>query len=52
MQVLVWLIPVSLIMGGLGLAAFIWMLRHGQFEDPKGDARRVLAPDWDDRPKP
>jgi cbb3-type cytochrome oxidase maturation protein len=52
MDVLVWLIPASLILGGLGLVAFIWMLKRGQFDDPDGDAQRLLSPDWDDRPKP
>ncbi len=36
------LIPLSLGMGLLGLAAFFWALRHDQFADPEGDARRVL----------
>jgi len=51
MDVLVILIPVSLILGGLGLAAFFWALRSRQFEDPDGDSRRILTKDWDDRPK-
>jgi cbb3-type cytochrome oxidase maturation protein len=52
MQILGWLIPVSLGLGGLGLLAFVWALRTRQFDDPEGDARRILSPDWDDRPKP
>ncbi|MCR8724210.1 cbb3-type cytochrome oxidase assembly protein CcoS [Frigidibacter sp. ROC022] len=52
MQVLAWLIPVSLLLGGLGLAAFIWALRRGQFDDPEGDAQRFLTDDWDDHPRP
>ena len=51
MDVLVWLIPVSLFLGGVGLAAFFWALRAGQLEDPEGDSRRILNPDYDDRPK-
>ena len=51
MEVLAWLIPVSLFLGGLGLAAFFWALRSRQFEDPEGDSRRILNPDYDDRPK-
>ncbi|MEM7709553.1 MAG: cbb3-type cytochrome oxidase assembly protein CcoS [Pseudomonadota bacterium] len=42
MNVLVLLIPVSLALGGLGLAAFLWTLRHRQYDDPEGDAARVL----------
>ena len=51
MEVLIWLIPVSLFLGGLGLAAFFWALKSRQFEDPEGDSRRILHPDYDDRPK-
>ena len=52
MSVLVYLIPVSLALGGLGLLGFVWALRARQFDDPEGDARRILTDDWDDRPKP
>jgi cbb3-type cytochrome oxidase maturation protein len=51
MEVLGLLIPVSLALGGLGLAAFWWLLRRGQFDDPEGDAHRILREDFDDRPK-
>jgi cbb3-type cytochrome oxidase maturation protein len=51
MEVLAWLIPVSLFLGGLGLAAFYWALKSRQFDDPEGDSRRILNPDYDDRPK-
>ena len=52
MQILTILIPVSLLLGGIGLAAFFWALRTRQFEDPQGDASRILTKEWDDRPKP
>ncbi|MEM7613887.1 MAG: cbb3-type cytochrome oxidase assembly protein CcoS [Pseudomonadota bacterium] len=42
MNVLLLLIPVSLILGGLGLLAFALALRHGQFDDPEGNAARIL----------
>ena len=45
MNVLVILIPVSLILGGAGLAAFIWGLSHNQYEDPEGNAARILLDD-------
>ena len=42
MTVLGILIPVSLILGGLGLAAFLWSLRSDQYEDLEGDQARIL----------
>lgn len=44
------LIPVALLLGAAGLAAFIWALRSGQFDDPDGAAERILLDDYDDRP--
>ncbi len=52
MEILAWLIPISLALGGIGLAAFAWSLRSRQYDDPEGDSRRILSDDWDDRPKP
>lgn len=52
MEVLAFLIPIALFLGGLGLAAFFWALRTRQFDDPDGDARRILTKDWDDEPRP
>jgi cbb3-type cytochrome oxidase maturation protein len=47
---LLYLIPVALLLGGLGLAAFLWALRSGQFDDPDGAAQRILHDeDKDDR---
>jgi len=40
---LLFLIPVALGLGLFGLAAFIWALRSGQFEDPDGAAARILV---------
>jgi len=51
MDVLVILIPVSLFLGAVGLVAFFWLLKRGQFEDPEGDANRILSGDYDDKPK-
>jgi cbb3-type cytochrome oxidase maturation protein len=42
MNVLVLLIPISLILGGLGLLGFIWTLRARQYDDPEGHAARIL----------
>ena len=51
MDVLVFLIPVSLGLGLLGLLAFLWSLKTRQYDDPDGDSHRVLRSDFDDRPK-
>ncbi len=48
MSVLVYLIPIALFLGGLGLAAFLWSLRSGQYEDLDGAANRILLDDEDD----
>jgi cbb3-type cytochrome oxidase maturation protein len=45
MTILLLLIPAALAIGGLGLAAFFWALRNGQFEDPEGNASRILIDD-------
>jgi cbb3-type cytochrome oxidase maturation protein len=42
------LIPVALFLGLLGLGAFLWALRSGQFEDLDGAARRILNDDEKD----
>lgn len=39
------LIPISLLLGGLGLVAFTWCLKHGQYEDLEGAAERILEDD-------
>jgi cbb3-type cytochrome oxidase maturation protein len=51
MNILVILIPVSLILGGLGLAAFLWSLRSNQYDDLEGDAWRILSEDDKDPSK-
>lgn len=42
MTSLAWLIPAALFLGALGLAAFLWALRSGQFEDLEGAGWRAL----------
>ena len=48
MNTLAYLIPVALFLGGLGLAAFIWALRSGQYDDLDGAAERVLLEERED----
>ncbi len=45
METLLYLMPIALLLGGLGLAAFAWALRSGQYEDLDGAAERVLLDD-------
>ena len=52
MNILVVLIPVSLLLGGVGLAAFLWSLRANQYEDLEGDAWRILSDDEDKPDQP
>jgi len=43
------LIPAALILGALGLVAFLWSLKSGQYEDLDGAAERILLDDADDK---
>lgn len=52
MEVLAYLIPISLVLGGIGLLFFIFTVRTNQYDDPEGDAQRILSGEWDDHPKP
>lgn len=45
MGTLLYLMPIALLLGGLGLAAFVWALRSGQYQDMDGAAERVLLDD-------
>ena len=45
MSALLLLIPVALFLGLVGLAAFIWSLKSGQFDDLDGAAARILIDD-------
>jgi cbb3-type cytochrome oxidase maturation protein len=45
MTILLVLVPIALMLGLLGLAAFLWALRNGQYEDLEGAALRVLSDD-------
>lgn len=49
MTALAWLIPCALGLGLAGLAAFLWSLNSGQFEDLEGAGWRILQ---DDEPSP
>ena len=40
-----YLVPIALVLGLAGLAAFMWALGDGQYEDLDGAAERVLLSD-------
>lgn len=42
---LAFLIPIALLMGLAGLAAFFWAMRSGQYDDMDGAAHRILIDD-------
>ena len=37
-----YLIPIALLLGVIGLGAFLWSLRSGQYDDLDGAAERIL----------
>jgi cbb3-type cytochrome oxidase maturation protein len=45
MNVLVYLVPIALGLGLTGLAAFLWTLRSGQYDDLEGASLRALMDD-------
>ncbi len=51
MNAMMWLAPMSVLLGLIGLAAFIWTFAARQYDDPQGDAARILLDD-DDAPPP
>lgn len=51
MEVLIYLVPLALGLGLVGLAAFMWALKSGQFEDLDGAAWRAIG-DEDEAPRP
>ncbi|MEP6563708.1 MAG: cbb3-type cytochrome oxidase assembly protein CcoS [Mesorhizobium sp.] len=51
MSYLAFLVPVAILLGLMGLAAFMWTLRNQQYEDLDGAAARILMDDDLDKPK-
>lgn len=51
MTVLLYLIPVALLLGAVGLLAFIWSLKSGQYNDLDGAAQRILLDDDENPPQ-
>lgn len=50
MNSLLFLVPIALGMGLVGLIAFFWSLRHDQFEDLDGAAARILIDEEEEGP--
>lgn len=51
MTIVLLLAPFSLLLALTGLGAFWWSLKSGQYEDPKGDAARILYDHLADGPE-
>lgn len=49
MNMLLILIPAALLLGLIGLGAFLWALKSGQFEDLDGASQRILIEEEEDR---
>lgn len=45
MEVLVFLVPLALMLGLIGLVAFLWSLKSGQYDDLDGAAWRAISDD-------
>ncbi|MGN8544495.1 cbb3-type cytochrome oxidase assembly protein CcoS [Bradyrhizobium sp. C9] len=50
MEVLIYLVPLALSLGFLGLLGFLWSLKSGQFDDLDGAAWRAIADEEPDQP--
>ncbi|HXQ10045.1 MAG TPA: cbb3-type cytochrome oxidase assembly protein CcoS [Caulobacteraceae bacterium] len=50
MTIILVLAPISLGIALIGLGAFWWSVRSGQYDDPAGDAARILSDRYDDSP--
>jgi len=48
-SVLIFLIPITVALGLLGLCCFLWSLRSKQYEDLQGAASRILFDDQEKR---
>ncbi len=49
MNVLIYLIPIALLLGLVGLSAFIWSIKSGQYDDLDGAAHRILIEEDSDK---
>ena len=49
MPVLILIGGAALLFGVVALGAFFWTVKSGQYDDPRGDAERILIDDPEDR---
>ena len=52
MTILGLLLPIGLVLLGVAIGAFVWAVRHGQFEDLEGEGERFLFDDPPERRPP
>ncbi|HMA70490.1 MAG TPA: cbb3-type cytochrome oxidase assembly protein CcoS [Xanthobacteraceae bacterium] len=52
MEVLIYLVPLALALGLLGLGGFLWSLKTGQYDDLEGAAWRAVMDDDAQGPGP
>jgi cbb3-type cytochrome oxidase maturation protein len=52
MRILLLLVPISLVLLGFAIWAFVWAVRRGQFDDLDTPALDILAEDERERPLP
>lgn len=50
MDILLYLIPIALLLGLLGLGAFFWSVKSKQYDDLDGAAHRILIDEDEDTP--
>jgi len=50
MNILLFLAPAAVLVALIGLGAFWWTVENGQYEDPAGDAARILDDAYDQAP--
>jgi len=50
MDVLLYLIPIALGLGAIGLVGFLWTMKNNQYDDMEGAAHRILLDDEDEEP--
>lgn len=48
MNILLYLIPIALTLGIVGLVAFLWSIKNNQYDDIEGAANRILFDDEDE----